>query len=221
MSELYHHGVKGQRWGVRRYQNKDGSLTAIGRKRYSDDDIVIDKGTEIHRIVPKEWVEKEKQHSGHAYASYKKEDTERYKHFARMLGDGNNYVDMTFKAKDVIVSPSKKKRVDEFIKLMDSDPNARQAMIKATRNPLVFMPKSTLSKLDNPKKAEKAYEKFAYLVVSKRDLRDPYFKQLENAGYSMIIDDADVRGGISKAPIIVFDRKKSMALESTNIIGRR
>ncbi len=33
--ELYHHGVKGQRWGVRRYQNKDGSLTNSGKKRYS------------------------------------------------------------------------------------------------------------------------------------------------------------------------------------------
>lgn len=35
--ELYHWGVKGQKWGIRRYQNKDGSLTAAGRKRYSDD----------------------------------------------------------------------------------------------------------------------------------------------------------------------------------------
>lgn len=32
--ELYHHGVVGMKWGVRRYQNKDGSLTNAGKKRY-------------------------------------------------------------------------------------------------------------------------------------------------------------------------------------------
>lgn len=31
-SELYHHGIKGQRWGIRRFQNRDGSLTSAGRK---------------------------------------------------------------------------------------------------------------------------------------------------------------------------------------------
>jgi len=31
--ELYHHGVKGMKWGVRRYQNKDGTLTAAGKRR--------------------------------------------------------------------------------------------------------------------------------------------------------------------------------------------
>lgn len=36
-NELYHHGIKGQKWGVRRFQNKDGSLTAKGRVRYQDD----------------------------------------------------------------------------------------------------------------------------------------------------------------------------------------
>ena len=34
MSDLRHHGIKGQKWGVRRYQNSDGSLTPIGKLRY-------------------------------------------------------------------------------------------------------------------------------------------------------------------------------------------
>lgn len=32
--ELYHYGVKGMKWGIRRYQNKDGTLTTKGKKRY-------------------------------------------------------------------------------------------------------------------------------------------------------------------------------------------
>ena len=35
--ELYHHGVKGMKWGVRRYRNKDGSMTDVGKKRYARD----------------------------------------------------------------------------------------------------------------------------------------------------------------------------------------
>ncbi|RHT38321.1 hypothetical protein DW790_05550 [Firmicutes bacterium AM31-12AC] len=35
--ELYHHGVKGMKWGVRRYRNKDGSITEAGKKRYARD----------------------------------------------------------------------------------------------------------------------------------------------------------------------------------------
>ena len=30
---LCHHGIKGQKWGIRRYQNKDGSLTKAGKER--------------------------------------------------------------------------------------------------------------------------------------------------------------------------------------------
>lgn len=32
---IMHHGIKGMKWGVRRYQNKDGTLTAAGKKRYN------------------------------------------------------------------------------------------------------------------------------------------------------------------------------------------
>lgn len=34
--ELYHHGIKGMRWGIRRFQNPDGSLTKAGIRRYGD-----------------------------------------------------------------------------------------------------------------------------------------------------------------------------------------
>lgn len=53
---LQHHGINGQKWGIRRFQNKDGSLTPEGRKRYSikentDDSFVLEKGSTLYRIA--------------------------------------------------------------------------------------------------------------------------------------------------------------------------
>lgn len=41
--ELSHHGIPGMKWGVRRFQTKDGGLTNLGRKRYSDKDGSLNK----------------------------------------------------------------------------------------------------------------------------------------------------------------------------------
>ena len=41
-NELYHHGIIGQRWGVRRYENPDGTLTKAGKKRYAKQNTHID-----------------------------------------------------------------------------------------------------------------------------------------------------------------------------------
>ena len=36
-THLQHHGIKGQKWGVRRYQNANGTLTPAGKKRYAEE----------------------------------------------------------------------------------------------------------------------------------------------------------------------------------------
>ena len=56
---ILHHGIKGQKWYVRRYQNEDGTLTEEGRRRLGigqyesdhDSDITLKKGTKVSRAV--------------------------------------------------------------------------------------------------------------------------------------------------------------------------
>ena len=94
---LIHYGVKGQKWGVRRYQYADGTLTPAGKKRYNDGAVVstsvkhlvnktrtyvtgkqyvdgyIKDGTTLSRIQTAKNFE-----NFAFYATYKKHDTDEY-----------------------------------------------------------------------------------------------------------------------------------------------
>ena len=56
-NELYHWGIKGQKWGIRRFQNEDGSLTPEGRKRYGV----------YNDLVGRAWVANKKIAAGNRY----------------------------------------------------------------------------------------------------------------------------------------------------------
>lgn len=63
-NKIYHSGVKGMKWGVRRYQNKDGSLTPAGKKRYDRDIAENNAKKKDNRIVidgpdAKRWVKED------------------------------------------------------------------------------------------------------------------------------------------------------------------
>ena len=52
--ELYHYGVKGMRWGVRRYENKDGTLTPLGKQRYGHLEYAVNNAkNEAGRVTAK------------------------------------------------------------------------------------------------------------------------------------------------------------------------
>lgn len=53
--ELYHHGIKGMRWGVRRYQNEDGSLTPAGKRRAARADKRIERYETLRSINAKRY----------------------------------------------------------------------------------------------------------------------------------------------------------------------
>ena len=109
---LVHHGIKGQHWGERNYQNKDGSLTEAGRLRYLKNDKtktnsrrklaedgVIKKGTEFKRLTTN-FSEKPLSNRPN-WVNYKKGDADLYRSFypkmiaefqGRKEGTGNKAV---------------------------------------------------------------------------------------------------------------------------------
>ena len=148
--ELYHHGIKGQRWGVRRYQNSDGTLTDAGvqryaksRRKYNDDDrksalnkAAIARGT--YRESRESRPSKNYQREHNRYLRIFKKDSDRAsKKFAKTMGiDIDNatkfideYMNTKISSDEIIERPRSQfieSAIDDSVKVLSGEMSKRQ-----------------------------------------------------------------------------------------------
>ena len=235
---LVHYGVKGMKWGVRRYRDENGKLTKEGKNHYQEvrksGGQILGENTSFHRIS----TAKENLSEKHTYVSFLPKDNDFYKEAltTRHVRRGAEHVyDISYKNVSDLIIPSHKVQVDEFIKMYSNDIVKNRNLIsedladKAVKNgrsygySKSFIKESYNKKLSDIEKSEINRGKTAYSwfmsSYENSSLSSLYESRLIEKGYNAIIDDHDRLYDTTSdklkpdKPLIVFDPKNTMKID--------
>lgn len=232
MNELYHHGILGQKWGVRRFQPypKGKHGTFLGQSR--DNDIVLKKGDKAYRIQTGDKLVGE----GQTYVTFDKLDSLSY---AACTADGfgglgvnmrdgsGKLVEM--KLTNDIIAPSYQKTMEAFIRSVDkvgvkniTKDFHRENESKADRQRANEKAKEFIKNykhLDIDEMRDKAYESFTRTFMQDTKAKEIFFNDLKNQGYNALIDENDKSFGkdsFTESPMIVFDKQNDLKVTKSN-----
>jgi hypothetical protein len=204
---LEHNGVKGMKWGVR----KDERLT--GHANYTKDFTQKDN---VYRIVAAQGSRKL---SDIAYVSSNDVDNKRYIHIlnhtisARLIKSARYEKQLVLGPKEPLRAPSITKAESEMQKLYKTSP-AFQKFVKD--NELYFGENPDAKKLNQLTNTALVDDDALFAgSIAVRPVIKQHFQKL---GYNSMLDQNDIREGLAKSPLIVFDPEKTLRVVSQSKI---
>ena len=231
-TSLQHHGVKGMKWGVRRFRNKNGSLTPEGKKRYlideigrtpiqkgvsvkSDGSISISKGVNLQRLVS----DKSRPLKDLTYASVLEYDNAKYVKYIGgkgFFGGGRNKI-LSIRAIEDLKAPSVDEASRIMVDILQTNPKFRNSFTNFLGN--TVSDKELVRMISNPtSELTKAW--YSELNVSMTfssdfDSSAPYIQKtfsdaLQKKGYNMLRDENDFENRVAKAPVIILNPEKTL-----------
>lgn len=237
---LYHHGIKGMRWGVRRYQNTDGSLTPAGKKRYSpqelgrspvpkgvsvnsDGSITVSKGTSIQRLTS----DKSRPLKDLTYASMLEYDNAKYVKYIGgkgIFGGGRDKI-VSMKATEDLKAPSVDEASKIMVDMLNTNPKFRSSFTNMLGNTVSDKELKRMNENPTGIDAKAWYDELNVSMTFSPDFDKsaPYIQKtfseaLQKNGYNMLRDENDFQNKVSKAPVIILNPQKTLRVVSVSDI---
>ena len=126
-NELKHYGILGMKWGVRRYQNSDGTLTSVGKKRYA----AKDTDSSVTKKVKKDLSQMTSQQFR------KKHQVSNTRYMKRVDRYGDPYMNSPLAKLGKRIEAEAKKNAERYIKKAEKNKNKRNKQSEARVKQLI------------------------------------------------------------------------------------